>query len=47
MVRDEIVGSWNNGDSSSDRYMPQMETDLLQKLAQSVSRRLTELVSAI
>jgi uncharacterized protein YigA (DUF484 family) len=47
MVRDEIVGSWNNGDASSDRYMPQMETDLLQKLAQSVSQRLTELVSAI
>ena len=46
-VNDEIAGSWNNGDAYHDRYTPDMETNLLQKLAQSVSLRLTELVSAI
>ena len=45
-VNDVIAGSWNNGDVSSDRYMPDMDTSLLQKLAQKVSLRLTELVSA-
>jgi uncharacterized protein YigA (DUF484 family) len=44
-VRDEIVGSWNNGDVTADRYRPEMETGLLQKLAQKVSTRLTELIS--
>lgn len=44
-VRDEIVGSWNNGDVASDRYMPDMDTGLLQKLGQKVSLRLTELVA--
>lgn len=43
-VRDEIAGSWNNGDAVSDRYTPDMDTGLLQKLVQKVSRRLTELV---
>jgi uncharacterized protein YigA (DUF484 family) len=42
--RDEIVGSWNNGDAYHNRYTPDMETNLLQKLAQSVSMRLTELI---
>jgi uncharacterized protein YigA (DUF484 family) len=46
-VNDEIAGSWNNGDAYHDRYTPDMETNLLQNLAQSVSARLTELVSAI
>ncbi len=46
-VNDEIAGSWNNGDAYHDRYTPDMETNLLQNLAQSVSVRLTELVSAI
>jgi uncharacterized protein YigA (DUF484 family) len=45
-AREEIAGSWNNGDVMSERYQPEMETDLLQKLAQKVSARLTELVSA-
>ncbi|OGP67757.1 MAG: hypothetical protein A2W27_06265 [Deltaproteobacteria bacterium RBG_16_44_11] len=45
-VNDEIVGSWNNGDAAADRYEPDMETDLLQKFAESVSRRLTELIDA-
>ena len=44
-VNDEIAGSWNNGDVLSDRYMPDMDTGLLQKLGQKVSLRLTELVS--
>ena len=44
--RDEIVGSWNNGDAYHNRYTPDMETSLLQKLAQSVSVRLTTLVDA-
>ena len=46
-VNDEIAGSWNNGDAYHDRYTPDMETNLLQNLAQSVSARLTEIVSAI
>jgi uncharacterized protein YigA (DUF484 family) len=45
-AREEIAGSWNNGDVNSDRYIPEMETDLLQKLAQKVSVRLTELLCA-
>ncbi len=44
-VNDEIAGSWNNGDVSSERYTPDMDTSMLQKLAQKVSLRLTELVS--
>lgn len=44
-VHDEIVGSWNNGDAVSERYAPEMETGLLQKLAQKVSARLNELIS--
>lgn len=44
-IRDEIAGSWNNGDVLSDRYLPDMDTGLLQKLGQKVSLRLTELVS--
>jgi uncharacterized protein YigA (DUF484 family) len=43
-VGDQIIGSWNNGDASVDRYTPEMETGLLAKLAQSVSRSLTRLV---
>jgi uncharacterized protein YigA (DUF484 family) len=40
----EIVGSWNNGDVISDRYRPEMETNLLEKLSQKVSIRLSELI---
>ena len=46
-VNDKIAGSWNNGDAYHDRYTPDMETNLLQNLARSISVRLTELVSAI
>ena len=46
-VNDEIAGSWNNGDAYHDRYTPDMETNLLQNLAHSVSVRLIELVAAI
>jgi hypothetical protein len=45
-LRDQIVGSWNNGDVLSDRYMPEMETDLLQKLSRKVSARLNDLVGS-
>jgi uncharacterized protein YigA (DUF484 family) len=45
-LQDRIVGSWNNGDVASDRYMPEMETGLLQKLAGKVSLRLAELVDS-
>ena len=44
-VNDEIMGSWNNGDASNNRYTPDMETGLLQKLGQSLSLRLTEIIS--
>ena len=44
-ANDEIAGSWNNGDVMSDRYRPDMETGLLQKLGQKVSLRLKELLS--
>jgi len=45
-IGDQIIGSWNNGDAVGDRYTPDMETGLLSKLAQSVSRCLTRLVEA-
>lgn len=45
-IGDHIIGSWNNGDAVGDRYTPDMETGLLSKLAQSVSRSLTVLVTA-
>ncbi|NTW07603.1 MAG: hypothetical protein HGA29_07140 [Syntrophaceae bacterium] len=44
-INDEVVGSWNNGDILSDRYRPDMDTRLLQKLGQKISARLTELAS--
>jgi len=43
-MNNEIVGSWNNGDARLNRYTPDMQTNLLQKLAQAVSIRLNELV---
>ena len=45
-IGDQIIGSWNNGDAVGDRYRPDMETDLLASLAESVSRCLTRLVDA-
>lgn len=44
-VGEEIVGSLNNGDVRSDRFLPEMETDLLQKLAGKISSRLEELIA--
>jgi uncharacterized protein YigA (DUF484 family) len=44
-IHDEIAGSWNNGDVSHERYLPDMDTRLLQQLGQKVSARLTELIS--
>lgn len=38
-----IIGSWNNGDAVSERYLPDMETDLVGKFADYVSGRLTEM----
>ncbi len=43
-MNNEIVGSWNNGDARLNRFTPDMQSNLLQKLAQSVSVRLNELV---
>jgi uncharacterized protein YigA (DUF484 family) len=43
-MNDEIVGSWNNGDARLNRYTPDMQTNLLQKLAHSVSVRLNKLI---
>ncbi|OPY88194.1 MAG: hypothetical protein A4E71_00569 [Smithella sp. PtaU1.Bin162] len=44
-IGDEIAGSWNNGDAIPDRYRPDMDTALLQKLAQKLSLQLTKLVA--
>lgn len=46
-IKEEIAGSWNNGDAHRDRYSPEMGTDLLQNLAETLSDRLTELVTAL
>ncbi|KQC06048.1 MAG: hypothetical protein APR62_08640 [Smithella sp. SDB] len=43
-IKEEVAGSWNNGDAYRDRYTPEMGTDLLQNLAQSLSVRLAELL---
>lgn len=43
-MNDEIVGSWNNGDARLNRYTPDMQTNLLQKLAHTLSARLKEIV---
>ncbi|HDQ04797.1 MAG TPA: hypothetical protein ENN23_09615 [Deltaproteobacteria bacterium] len=45
-VKGQLVGSWNNGDSSAERFSPEMETSLLQKFAGNVSLRLAELLEA-
>jgi hypothetical protein len=45
-IGDQIIGSWNNGDAVGDRYTRDMETGLLSKLAESVSRSLTALLTA-
>jgi GAF domain-containing protein len=40
----KIVGSLNHGDSSADRYQPEMETSLLEHMAGKLSDRLSELL---
>ncbi|HOW57581.1 MAG TPA: hypothetical protein PKZ12_06235 [Smithellaceae bacterium] len=42
-IGNDVVGSWNNGDAVSERYLPDMETDLVRKLSAYVSGRLTEM----
>lgn len=44
---DEITGSWNNGDVDENRYVPDMETDLLASLAGKVSTRLTQIIATL
>jgi uncharacterized protein YigA (DUF484 family) len=46
-INEKIVGSWNNGDALANRYSPEMETGLLEKFAQMISRRLTEINESI
>lgn len=43
-INGELTGSWNNGDAIQSRYTPEMETNLLQKLARLISTRLDELI---
>jgi len=40
-IKNEIIGSWNNGDVSPERYAPDMDTDILEKFANRISKRLT------
>ncbi len=44
-LNDEIIGSWNNGDVSPERYAPDMDTDILEKFANLISNRLTEIAN--
>jgi uncharacterized protein YigA (DUF484 family) len=44
-LRGRLIGSLNQGDPSLERYEPGMDTTLLMHLAQSVSHRLTHLLS--
>ena len=43
-INGEMTASWNNGDAVQSRYTPDMETNLLQKLARIISTRLDELL---
>lgn len=43
-INGEYTASWNNGDAVQSRYTPEMETNLLQKLARLISTRLDELI---
>jgi uncharacterized protein YigA (DUF484 family) len=42
-IKNEIIGSWNNGDVSPERYSPDMDTDILEEFAKRISKRLTEI----
>ncbi|MBN1474839.1 MAG: GAF domain-containing protein [Syntrophaceae bacterium] len=44
-LNDEIIGSWNNGDVSPERYSPDMDTDILEHFANLISNRLTEIAN--
>lgn len=44
-LKDDIIGSWNNGDVSPDRYAPDMDTDILEKFANLISNRLTQIAN--
>jgi uncharacterized protein YigA (DUF484 family) len=41
----QIIGTWNNGDADTDRYMADMDTALLSSLAEKISLRLTQLAA--
>jgi uncharacterized protein YigA (DUF484 family) len=43
-INGEYTASWNNGDAVQSRYTPDMETNLLQKLARTLSERLDKLI---
>lgn len=43
-INGELSASWNNGDAVQSRYTPDMETNLLQKIARLISSRLDELI---
>lgn len=42
-INGDVIGSWNNADAFSERYQPEMDTDVLRKFVQFVSRCLSEL----
>lgn len=43
-INGDLSASWNNGDAVQSRYTPDMETNLLQKLARSVSDHLDKMI---
>jgi uncharacterized protein YigA (DUF484 family) len=45
-IKNEIIGSWNNGDVSAERYSPDMDTYFLQKCARLISMRLAEFTAS-
>ncbi len=42
-INGDVTGCWINADAFSERYRPEMHTDILQKFAEFISRRLSEL----
>ena len=43
-INGELSASWNNGDAVQSRFIPAMETSLLQILARSLSDHLDRLI---
>jgi uncharacterized protein YigA (DUF484 family) len=43
-INGELSASWNNGDAVQSRFIPDMETSLLQKLSRSLSDHLDKLI---